>query len=450
MKILFLGLGTRGKDTSYESNRFVKELRKRNHTVSFALWSGISFSFSNKNSISIKAGGKDLKYFDYIIARSPSASKKSLSKKHKARISRLYRHYLLIIDYINSANKHILNEKVKSKMLFYDKLFQHYLLNKKGLPIVPSMLYTGHQQPASVYNTFQKPYIMKSIEGSRGVQVEKITSKKQSQEMIDKYGQGNVLVQKYIQGMRDYRVIVVNNKVVGGIERVAVAGEFRANVALGATTHKISVGKEMANLAIQATKVFNAEYAGVDIAEYKGKYYILEVNIFSMFEGFEKATGVSVPKVLAEYIEEKYLWSMENLIQERKYELFEDIYAIEKENEDRPLNKQEFRDTFLKHNAVIVIKENKPIAYTLYSTSTENTRNILRLVVKKQHRGQRIGRRMLQRIIMLSKQDNIAVIRATVSNKTPLRQQSFKRARFKKVEHINDFIIFEYILNNKN
>lgn len=444
MKILFLGLGTKSQDKSYESQQFVKELRNRNHTVFFALWSSIAFAFTQQGVV-IKANGVDLKYFDYIIPRYPLSSKglPRKPKSHKVYISRLYRHYLLIIHYINKHNKHILNEKVATKMLFYDKLFQHYLLSQNNIPIVDSFLYTGHQFPESLFSTLKKPFIVKKIEGSRGLQVHQVRYKKDMFKLIDRYGQGNILVQKYFQNIKDYRIIVINNKVVGGIERIAKKDEFRANVALGATTRAIQVPKKMQGLAIQSAKVFNAEFAGVDIAEYKGKYFVLEVNIFPMFEGFQQATNINVPEKLAEYVEQKYLWSMEDLTQQRKQELFENLYAIEKQNEDKPLSKIEFQKQIEKCDVLVVKKSSEPIAYTAH-IKKNGTRLITRLIVKKQHRGQRIGRRMLQHIIAIAKKNGTTTIQAEVSNNTPLRIQSFRRARFKQVKTTKNGVVFEY------
>lgn len=449
MKILFLGLGTQNQDKSYESQQFVAELKHRNHNVSFALWSSISFSFT-QHGVVIKANGVDLKYFDYIIPRYPLSSKgfPRKPKSHKVYVSRLYRHYLLIIDYINKHNKHILNEKVSTKMLFYDKLFQHYLLSQNNVPIVDSSLYTGHQFPESLFKTLKKPFVVKKIEGSRGMQVHQVRYKKDIAHLIDKYGQGNILVQKYFHNIKDYRVIVINNKVIGGIERIAKTGEFRANVALGATTKAVQVSKPMQKLAIQAAKVFNAEFAGVDVAEHKGKYVVLEVNIFPMFEGFQQATNINVPAKLAEYIEQKYLWSVENLTKKRKQEVFDKIYDIEKHNEDNPLSETDLQKEIEKCDVLVVKKSNEPIAYTAHFRKN-GTRIITRLIVKKQHRGQRIGRRMLQHIIAHAKQNTTNVIQAKISNNTPLRIQSFRRAKFKQVGTTKNGVIFEYIIKRK-
>jgi glutathione synthase/RimK-type ligase-like ATP-grasp enzyme len=56
----------------------------------------------------------------------------------------------------------------------------------------------------------------------------------------------------------------------------------------------------MANLAIQACKAVNADYAGVDIIRMKnGQYTILEVNSVPAWKGIFQATGIDVASHLA-------------------------------------------------------------------------------------------------------------------------------------------------------
>lgn len=451
MKILLLGF--RKKDSNYETKRLIAELKKRGHEVTFVLWSGITFSFNKKDGPSIrKVNGKDFKYFDFIIPRSPlSVAGAKRGTSSTVYPSHLYRHYLLIVDYINRYHKHVLNEKTAKRMLFYDKLFQHYLLSKNHLPVLTSLLYTGRHLPDSVYGKFKTPYIVKSIEGSRGRQVFLVNDKKEIRPLVEQFGLGKMLVQRYIPMKSDMRIIVIGNKVIGGMRRIAGDGEFRANFALGAFTEKIKVTAELEELAKKAAKVFNAEFAGVDIIEYKGEYYILEVNIFPMFEGFEAATRVNVAEKLAAYIERKYLWSVEpHLKAAEKKRLFDALYDIEKQNFEEYLSQKAFREAVTKQDVMIVRKEGKPIAFLMHH-SEKKVRHVSRLVVANKYIGQRIGRRMLRELVTIAREEGDTVIQAAVPKAYLRRQQSFKRAGFTQVRtekgyfgRKGDGLIFEY------
>ncbi|MEX0916631.1 MAG: GNAT family N-acetyltransferase, partial [Candidatus Spechtbacterales bacterium] len=456
MKILLLGFKKKGGENEYETKRLISELKKRGHEVTFVLWSGITFSFTKKDGVEIRQiNGRDFKYFDYIIPRSPVALGKQKSKHAPTGVylSHLYRHYLLIVDYINQYHKHVLNEKVARSMPFYDKLFQHYLLAKNELPVLTSLLYTGRQLPDSVYRRFKTPYIVKSIEGSRGKQVFLINDTSEIPQLIEQFGLGKLMVQRFIPIKEDLRIIVIGNKVIGGMRRIAAEGEFRTNFSMGGFTEGLTVSPRIQDLAIRAAKVFNAEFAGVDIVEHKGEHYILEVNVFTGFEGFEDATRINVAEKLAAYIERKYLWSIEpKLKTTEKKSLFDALYAIEKQNFEESLSPRAFREAVAKQDIMIVKKEGKPIAYLMHD-SKKNVRGVSRLVVSHKYIGQRIGRRMLKELVRIARSEGDASIEATVPKAYLRRQQSFKRAGFKQIRiepglfgRKGDGVIFEYKL----
>ncbi|MEX0869973.1 MAG: RimK family alpha-L-glutamate ligase [Candidatus Spechtbacterales bacterium] len=446
MRILLLGFNQKKK--SYTVKRLVVELKKRGHTVTYMSWKGLVFSFGKEVAIK-RVNGTDLKYYDYIIPKAPISTGKGTREMY---LSHLYRHYLLVVDYINKYHKHVLNEKTTKKMMFYDKLFQHYLLTKKGLPVVPSKLYTGYQRPSSVYKKFKMPYILKSIEGRGGKQVFLINKTRNIKERVEEFGIGKLLVQKYLPTKYDYRVMVIGNKVIGAMQRTAAEKDFRANVSLGGSAEKITPTKEMRELAIKAAKAFNAEFAGVDIIKYKNKYYILEVNIFPGFEGFERATEINVAKELVSYIEKKYLWTIDtNPSTKEKQDMLDLLYNIEKKNLEKPLTKEEFLETLSKRDLIVIKKENKPIAY-LTHYKKGSTRRITRWGIMPEYRGQRMGRRMLRALITIAGQEKDVAINAVVPAGNKERQNTFKRAGFKRTERLENYftetsedgLVFEY------
>lgn len=452
MKILLLGFNK--KTHSYTVKRVVRELKKRGHTVNYMSWRALVFAFSSKNLSIQRINGTDLKYYDYVIPKSPITSPKG---ETEGRLSHLYRHYYLVVKYINQHHKHALNEKTIQKLPVYDKLFQHYLLSNNGLPVVPSRLYTGKQVPNSVYNKFKKPYITKSIEGLAGKQVFLVEKRKEVRKLVERFGIGKLLVQKYIPIKHDYRVLVLGNKVVGGMKRTASDGDFRSNVSRGGAAEKIDVPKEMKEIAEKAAKVFGAEFCGVDIIKHKGKYYILEVNIFPGFEGFEAATKINVAEQLVSYIEKKYLWSLETeFTKKEKKGIFEALYKIEKENLEKPLTRPGFKETLLKRDLIVVKKEKKPIAY-LTHYKKDDTRRVTRWGIAPKYRGQRIGRRMLRALISIARQEGDTNINAVLPAGNKKRQNTFKRAGFYKKDRLENYfaegedgVVFEYkILSSK-
>ena len=71
-----------------------------------------------------------------------------------------------------------------------------------------------------------------------------------------KQADADILVQEFIKESSgiDIRAIVVGDKVVAAMQRVAPVGEFRSNVHRGATTQHIDLTSEEEEIAIKSTK----------------------------------------------------------------------------------------------------------------------------------------------------------------------------------------------------
>ena len=87
------------------------------------------------------------------------------------------------------------------------------------------------------------------------------------------------------------------------MQRTAKKGEWRSNFALGASIKKAKITKEQRKLALNAAKILNRTFAGVDIIIDKNrKNYVLEVNRAPQFKGFVKATKINVSEKIVDYL----------------------------------------------------------------------------------------------------------------------------------------------------
>jgi RimK family alpha-L-glutamate ligase len=79
---------------------------------------------------------------------------------------------------------------------------------------------------------------------------------------------------------RDLRVLVAGGRVVGAVERVAAAGEWRTNASLGGSLRPVRVTDEVAELARTAAAVGDADFVGVDLLPIDdgARYVVLELN----------------------------------------------------------------------------------------------------------------------------------------------------------------------------
>jgi [lysine-biosynthesis-protein LysW]--L-2-aminoadipate ligase len=78
---------------------------------------------------------------------------------------------------------------------------------------------------------------------------------------------------------RDLRVVVAGGAVVGAVTRVCAPGEWRTNVALGATREPVTPPAEAARLAVAAARAVGGALVGVDLLPLRGGgWSVLELN----------------------------------------------------------------------------------------------------------------------------------------------------------------------------
>lgn len=150
------------------------------------------------------------------------------------------------------------------------------------------------------------PFICKANYGSMGKEVHLVRDKEELNALEERYLHQPHLYQEYISSSRgkDYRIIVLGGNAVAIMEREAKEGDFRSNIALGGTGIPVSnCPKAFIQVAEKAAKALNLDYGGVDLLIGEGGEPILcEVNSNAFFEGIEKATGLNIARMYAEYI----------------------------------------------------------------------------------------------------------------------------------------------------
>ena len=111
-------------------------------------------------------------------------------------------------------------------------------------------------------------------------------------------------VQKFLEkGDGDYRVVVVGKRAIGAEYRRAAG--WKSNVAQGARPEPAYLTQELEELAVKAVEVLGLDFGGVDIAETKDGYYILEVNPTMSWQGFKAAVGINPAEHIVDLLLEK-------------------------------------------------------------------------------------------------------------------------------------------------
>jgi len=94
------------------------------------------------------------------------------------------------------------------------------------------------------------------------------------------FGATGAVVQELVPPIgHDLRLVVAGRRVVGAIERVAPAGEWRTNVALGGMRRPVVPPPRACELGVAAATALGIDLAGIDLLPVgAGEYVVIELN----------------------------------------------------------------------------------------------------------------------------------------------------------------------------
>jgi ribosomal protein S6--L-glutamate ligase len=104
---------------------------------------------------------------------------------------------------------------------------------------------------------------------------------------------GQVIVQEYVAGGSDLRVLAVGGQVVGAMRRFAAPGEFRTNLARGGRSAAVTLSPAQEALAAEAAAALGLNLAGIDfVCREGGGMLCLEANCSPGLAGLRRTIGI--------------------------------------------------------------------------------------------------------------------------------------------------------------
>lgn len=195
-----------------------------------------------------------------------------------------------------------------------DKMLTHICLTNSGIKmpttISSTLCYRDDGNRDYLEPVIQKigfPMIVKENYGSLGKQVYLVENKEQLLELENKLIHVPHIFQEFIKSSKgkDYRIIVINNKVVAYMKREN-KHSYLSNLATGGTATIVNLPQEYLDVAVKASKILGLDYCGVDILEGpNGEPILSEVNSNAFYEGIEKTTGINVAGCYVDYLIKK-------------------------------------------------------------------------------------------------------------------------------------------------
>ena len=187
-----------------------------------------------------------------------------------------------------------------------DKIKQTALFHLLNIPHPKTRVFYAHRKSIpTIAGYFKFPFIGKVPRGSamgRGVYL--IKNFEDLEVYCDQVSPA--YIQEYLPSDRDIRVVVIGTRIVHAYWRIAPPGEFRSNVAVGATIHFDPVPQAALDLALHTAKLCRWDDVGIDICRYVDRYYVLEANMKYGKEGFRKA-GIDYKSLMEDLIENGHI-----------------------------------------------------------------------------------------------------------------------------------------------
>ncbi|HOR27607.1 MAG TPA: RimK family alpha-L-glutamate ligase [Candidatus Sumerlaeota bacterium] len=205
-----------------------------------------------------------------------------------------------------------------------DKLRTMQILSKHDIGIPPTAFVREKRDvlPA-IERIGGAPVIIKVLEGTQGVGVILAETVKVAEAIVEtlQSARQNVLLQKFIKESRgrDIRAIVVGDKVVAAMRRMAQEGEFRSNVHRGGTTMALLLDRPYEQAAIRAAQILGLRIAGVDLLESDEGPQVMEVNSSPGLEAIESTTKIDVAGAIVADIEHQVLFPDVDLKQRLRF-----------------------------------------------------------------------------------------------------------------------------------
>ena len=138
--------------------------------------------------------------------------------------------------------------------------------------------------------------VIKPLFGSQGVGVRIIDDVMPLPR--DQFVEGVYYLQQFIAAKHDYRVFIIDNKVIAAMRRTGEG--WLHNVAKGAICEFIE-DADVCEIALRAALVLDISYCGVDIIrDINGQLLVLEVNSIPAWRGLQSVTDIDIAQTLVD------------------------------------------------------------------------------------------------------------------------------------------------------
>lgn len=272
-------IATTRKDKSF--SRLQEEARKKGFSVTKILYEELKI-FPEQDF---------LKRFDFCILRDPYNTGVDFSK------------YLVYMKGFFNKKNLLDFDTLNNFPLYEDKLFQKKFFSSHNMEMAKFYHFLDVKDLNVMF-----PLIIKKRISSRGKEVFLVHSKVSAEEFFEDRDIRDYIFEEYVPIKKDYRVVVIGDKIIGGISRKVNIHKGRLKRIGVKGDVKVSVPDDIRMLVLKILKLIKCDFAGIDIFLGEDEnLYFGECNVSPQFTSFEKITKINVAGLLMEFIKKRIL-----------------------------------------------------------------------------------------------------------------------------------------------
>ena len=186
-----------------------------------------------------------------------------------------------------------------------NKILQTQLFQLLEIPHPRTRLFYGRGRLERIKASFAYPLVAKIPVGSSGGRgVFLIESDWHLRLYLDRHRPA--YIQEYLPMDRDLRVVVIGGRVIHAYWRINSPGNFRSNVAQGASIRYEGVPREALDFAVEVARRCGFDEVGLDVCRHDGRWFVLEANMVYGLEGFRRA-GLDLYAILGEMLDAGFI-----------------------------------------------------------------------------------------------------------------------------------------------
>jgi RimK family alpha-L-glutamate ligase len=184
-----------------------------------------------------------------------------------------------------------------------DKYYTSFLLADAGIR-TPRTLVTEDFDTALAAFRAMGDVVIKPLFGSEGKGMVRVTDEETAYRILRTWELNRYIfyLQEYVPHFQeDIRAFVVGDRVAAAMIRRGTG--WKTNFSQGALVESTELSSEMEVMALQAAKVIQLDYAGVDLMRAEdGRIYVIEINSIPGWRGLQKTTTQSIAGQIADHV----------------------------------------------------------------------------------------------------------------------------------------------------